>query len=223
MINRWCVACGSVNLLRRVISREINGGKDELSLLECIECGHAQVEHIGEGDINESVQIDIFNDINTLRREARTKWYKRSAIVARIIDRLVPRGGIAVEVGCGRGEFLQAMGRRWEITGIDISQVAVDMARRATRRNVLKVTYKKYDIPDNSHDLIASFAVIEHLESPRELIQWSSNKLKKGGMLVIMTGDRHSGYSKGNECRMATVLVRRTQSFFYREITKYDD
>ncbi|MDD2448543.1 MAG: class I SAM-dependent methyltransferase [Sulfurimonas sp.] len=90
-----------------------------------------------------------------------------------LIDEFVPLGEIedALDFGCGEGEVLPILIER---NGV-----------RCDRYDLFYFPQKVYK--DKSYDLIVSTEVIEHLESPLEVLQELSSHLKEGAYLLLMT------------------------------------
>ena len=92
-----------------------------------------------------------------------------------------------LDVGCGNGEFLlnlKCLGAR--VTGIDLSQEAVNAADSNGVDRVLKVAFS--DFNDNiKYDLIILNDVIEHPLQPINLIEKAVSLLNTRGLLLIWT------------------------------------
>lgn len=87
------------------------------------------------------------------------------------------------EVGCGEGNLLAHFARRWpgcEVTGVDMSERSL---RWASEKG-LKVRPGSYRDVEGQHDLIFSFAVIEHVPSPRDFLTRLGSRLTPGGLLL---------------------------------------
>jgi SAM-dependent methyltransferase len=71
----------------------------------------------------------------------------------------------ALDVGCGNGKYLVYLTKLgFEISGIDSSPTAVEMAKEALGEDsgILCVDMYKYDYPKEMHDLVISIAAIHH-------------------------------------------------------------
>ncbi len=96
-----------------------------------------------------------------------------------------------VDLGCGRGEFLEIMKEAGVAArGIDLSEEAVALCRsRGLEAEVADLFPWLAALPDASVDGIFSAQVIEHLPPARvpEMIALAAAKLKRGGLLAIET------------------------------------
>lgn len=102
-------------------------------------------------------------------------------------------GSRLLDAGCGTGNFslkLAEMGV--EVTGIDISEEMLSLARIKTGEAGYPVMYRKgdlYDLPfeDESFDAVFSMAAFEFIKEPRKAFDELMRVTKKGGTLLIGT------------------------------------
>ena len=99
------------------------------------------------------------------------------------------KGNKILEIGCGRGEFLEAFKKLGlECYGTDISDVSV---QKLSHFNVKLADILKERLPheDNMFDVVYHKSLIEHLYFPENLMKESHRVLKPGGKVVILTPD----------------------------------
>jgi SAM-dependent methyltransferase len=103
-------------------------------------------------------------------------------------------GGRALDVGCGLGWLLSALGGKWEKHGIEVSAYAAEKARRYAKI----FTGPMLDYPEaaGTFDLIVMHHVIEHMTDPAANIKRVRELLKPGGSLVLGTPDFDSGCAR---------------------------
>ena len=99
---------------------------------------------------------------------------------------------VLLDIGAGSGIFAEVMAERgWHVTAVD---PAMHEERFENHTTVKAIKGTLDDIPEGQlFDVITLWDVIEHVESPLELIKSSMKYLKKGGWLVIETGNYKSG------------------------------
>ena len=107
----------------------------------------------------------------------------------RRIERLV-KPGAALDVGCGRGLFLDVMRRGgWSVKGVEFCK---DSASRASEAYGIEVVYgesAQWGFAENSFDVITVNHVLEHIKNPEETISACRRLLRDGGLLVVAVPD----------------------------------
>jgi SAM-dependent methyltransferase len=109
-------------------------------------------------------------------------------------EALKPAGRV-LEVGCGLGGNLVALGRHGvELAGVDISADMIALAEENTRRHGMVASLHKIDgsrinFPDESFDLVLTVTVLQHVTSRDAVAQLADEMVRvthSGGRLVIM-------------------------------------
>lgn len=97
--------------------------------------------------------------------------------------RKVRTGGKLLEVGCARGDFLSVAREVFDVRGVEPNPELAESAARIApiHRDIIERT------PWSGFDVIASFHVIEHVDSPRSFIKAAAERLSPDGLLVIET------------------------------------
>lgn len=97
--------------------------------------------------------------------------------------------GRMLDIGCAFGYLLLRTNTFFkEVYGIDISDFAIEKARKVVPRAKLKNLDLNKDAlpyPDNYFDLITAYDVLEHTESLEKNLRKILPKLKENGFLVI--------------------------------------
>ncbi len=89
-----------------------------------------------------------------------------------------------VEIGCGEGSLLSHFTNYWKncsTYGIEMNKSSVLKARKKG----LQVRQGSYRNVTGNHDLILSFAVIEHVPSPGDFMTTLKSHLKPDGLLLV--------------------------------------
>jgi len=96
------------------------------------------------------------------------------------------KGIKVLDVGCGVGTVVNQMIKRgWgEIYGIDVSETFLKIARRG------QGSFKLFDgskIPfkDSFFDVVGSFAVLEHVDNPLEILGEMVRVTKRNGIIIV--------------------------------------
>jgi len=126
---------------------------------------------------------EVWNEVYTKRQERAFPHNK--FLAERIKDR---RPGTALDIGIGEGRnalFLATQG--WEVTGFDISDVGVQLAREAAQQRGVKLTAvvedaDRFDYGRQRWDLVVGMYMHAVITRNAEKIMES---LKPGGLLVV--------------------------------------
>jgi SAM-dependent methyltransferase len=100
-------------------------------------------------------------------------------------------GQTIIDVGSGRGDYLK------EFKVLGLKAIGLDHGRSEIENldlDIRKVDFEKdkFPLPDSSVDIIFCKSVVEHLQSPENLMREARRVLKSGGIFIIMTPDWQS-------------------------------
>ncbi len=126
-----------------------------------------------------------------------TRFKERRKIIESTLEQIFPDKNKTIQIldaGCGKLWELKEIKRKFEITGIDISNEAVEY--RLNTQNDL-THYKIGDLRDiefenNIFDAIYSNFVLEHIKRSEIVLQNFLCWLKKGGIIILQVPDRNS-------------------------------
>jgi SAM-dependent methyltransferase len=107
----------------------------------------------------------------------------------RALSRLVPEAANVLDAGCGSGELLRLMRRLgpsgWRLVGNDFSDIALEYVRRL---GIETLPGRLEDVrTDLRFDLVVLNQTIEHLQSPRSVVEKAHELLRPNGVLAIET------------------------------------
>ena len=102
----------------------------------------------------------------------------------RFVSTLKP--GRILDVGCGPGWFLSAIGQKWQKCGTEICE---DAARMATSAGVEMLSADLREQESGTFDVVVMHHVIEHLRDPCGMVAQVRRLLRTGGKLVLGTPD----------------------------------
>lgn len=117
------------------------------------------------------------------------------------IDERAPLPGRKVlDVGCGGGLLSEGMAQRGaHVTGIDMGEAPLSVARLHGLESGIKVDYRQIPVeelaadPDHvgQYDVITCLEMLEHVPNPASIIQACAKLLKPGGDLFVSTINRN--------------------------------
>lgn len=94
------------------------------------------------------------------------------------------RGAALLDVGCGVGKFaLAAHARGWKVTGIDVSEDALTVARRHAGVTLRKALLADLVREGARFQALTAFEVVEHVERPISFLREARDLLSDGGHL----------------------------------------
>jgi len=93
--------------------------------------------------------------------------------------------GRVLDVGCGDGSFLRALGAvGWEASGTEMDGAVVDALRRRSLR-VLQGELPALGLPEHQLDAITYFGSFEHVARPLEELRAARRLLRPEGVLLL--------------------------------------
>lgn len=120
------------------------------------------------------------------RARAVRRWSER----VEAIESVRPPGSAlhALDVGCGRGEFLgAARDRGWRVIGMEVTLAALGSLSTDLRRRSVVAELAATPFRAATFDLVALFDVLEHVRDPVDALRAVEPLLRPDGGLVITT------------------------------------
>jgi SAM-dependent methyltransferase len=99
------------------------------------------------------------------------------------------RQGRVLDVGCFRGDFLDALPGAYTRYGVEPSPEAAQVAR-GRDINMIAKTIEQLDTAGTRFDAVTMLDVIEHLPQPAQALGTLVDLLVPGGVLIVATGNR---------------------------------
>lgn len=97
--------------------------------------------------------------------------------------------GHLLDVGCATGSFLNlARERGWQVSGIELSEWAVQSAVEVFHLNVIQGSLPDARLKSTTYDAITLWDCIEHLANPEAVLREVRRLLKPAGLLMLSTG-----------------------------------
>lgn len=104
-----------------------------------------------------------------------------------------------LDIGCGGGILAEAMVVKGaEVTGIDMAELSLDVARLHLHESGLNVDYQQITAEqfaadhENQFDVITCLEMLEHVPDPGSIINAAATVLKPGGVIVLSTLNRNA-------------------------------
>lgn len=184
-----CTICGKNRSIFLFKKQELEA--DSISLYRCFDCngiflGNYNLDY--KADMYEyykkykgySAEV-IFNPLNTLSYNKVLELFAKHT-----------NGNSILDVGCGKGDFVYAgVKAGWNVNGIELSQVAVDVAKKFLLP-VTKIDFFSSEIHPASYDVVTMFEVLEHLPDPVKFLVRAAEIVKPGGLIYLTTPNYNS-------------------------------
>lgn len=117
--------------------------------------------------------------------------------LAFITDRIAAPTPRVVDVGCGGGILAEALARHGaRVTGIDLSELSLKVARQHAERGGLDIDYRHQDVESlaadeaGRFDAVTCMEMLEHVPHPDRIIAACATLLKPGGVAFFSTINR---------------------------------
>ena len=124
--------------------------------------------------------------------------YDKLNYLPRLVDFRTYQDKKILEVGCGAGIDLVHFARAGaNVTGIDLSTTAIDLACRNIEQNRLSADLhvmngESMQFPDNTFDLVYAHGVLQYTADAEKMVVEIYRVLKPGGEAILMVYNRNS-------------------------------
>ncbi len=169
--------------------------KYELSYVTCLDCQTIYISPrpppaVLEDYYRHSENYAYWNDVifpasETARRE---KLFKpRAQRLVEICKRHGVEGGTLLEVGSGFGTFGEEVKRLGFFSRFIAVEPTPNLAATCRGRGleVLESPIEQVALPEGSIDVVASFEVVEHLFSPKDILEKAHRLLRPDGVMIV--------------------------------------
>lgn len=114
--------------------------------------------------------------------------------------------GSALDLGCAKGDDCVWLAKQgWEVTGVDISFAALDIALQNAKRNGVseQIQFEQHDLaksfPKGSFDLVTAIFLQTPISFPRiEVLRRAADAVQSKGMLLITSHQKVAPWSWGD-------------------------
>ncbi len=144
------------------------------------------------GDL--AVEGNKARQYDAMTRKYRMKELKEYASLA---ARQLPVGGRVLEIASGPGYFAVELAKlgRYRITGIDISDDLLEIARTNAHREGVDVEFRRANaseipLPDNAFDFVFCLWALKNFKEPSNVLKETYRLLKPGATALIVDLNR---------------------------------
>jgi len=195
-----CDICGSAETEAKFVAEDRLASNSQTFIIsQCVGCGVLRTfPEMSDIELAESYPQEYWGE------EPSKEWIIRSqSEKTAFLDETVIKGGRILDVGCGSGYFLRALGgSRWDRFGVETGSAAVEAARRHLGdKNVVEGGLEDSSFDNESFDVITFWSSLEHMNHPRAALIEAHRILKADGRLIVQLPNAESYQSrlfKGN-------------------------
>jgi 2-polyprenyl-3-methyl-5-hydroxy-6-metoxy-1,4-benzoquinol methylase len=101
-----------------------------------------------------------------------------------IMQKVIKKGKV-LDIGCGRGFFLNSIKRGFEVAGIEIDRKSSEYACKEFGLEILAGQITDMNPIEDSFDLITFWHSLEHLPDPRKALEKAYKLLKDNGIIIV--------------------------------------
>ncbi len=163
-------------------------------IVRCAHCGFIFAYPRLEANHILSAYIQM-TDENYVQEEKGRRVSARA--ILNLLERFPLRGKKLLDIGCSVGFLLnEARNCGWEVAGVELSQWAVQYAKKNFDLKLYNTNLEEADIPNDCYDVVIMQDTIEHLLNPKIVLSEIHRILKPGGILYVNTPDIESNSSR---------------------------
>ena len=131
--------------------------------------------------------MDRDYELQTHQAEDRHWWYRgRRTVLDGVIANLgLPGGARILDAGCGSGRNMVELSRHGTVTGIELSETSVALARERGAGEVIAGSLLEMPFAQDSFDFAVTLDVIEHLEDDLGALRELRRTVVPGGALLV--------------------------------------
>ncbi|MCX5835239.1 MAG: class I SAM-dependent methyltransferase [Deltaproteobacteria bacterium] len=159
---------------------------------EILRCGTCDFTQVAEAPRNEDIKRiygDAYFHSGKYGDRSSQRWENEMRLS--LVRRFLKDGGARIlEAGCGTGDFISLAKGEYEMSGFDLSETAVEIARRNNRDmsdHLWTAGIEEQELSPSSYDAVCLWDVIEHLSDPVSVCRKLMYCLKPGGYLFLST------------------------------------
>lgn len=131
--------------------------------------------------------MDRDYELQTHQAEDRHWWYRgrRTVLEGVIAGTRLPARARILDAGCGSGRNMLELARHGTVTGIEVSETSVCLARAREVGEVVAGSVLEMPFAADSFDLAVTLDVIEHLEDDLGALRELRRTVAPGGSLLV--------------------------------------
>lgn len=180
-----CDLCGSTTVRELYTAKDrLRNNGEHFQIVECCGCGVLRTLP----DMSEAELGGYYPDDYWGGPEPSDKWIADSqSDKTMFLSRCGLASGKILDVGCGAGFFLRAIGpKSWDRYGVELSPAAAQVAERSLGGgHVFPGTLSQATWAGSSFDVVTFWSALEHTNEPRANLREARRIIKGNGTLIV--------------------------------------
>ena len=211
-----CLVCGSKKYILYLT-------KFKIDIKLCIRCTSAFSSKMPKNFNDVYDNKEQFNNHQKSYETTRRYRIKRFGYERLNLILKFKKKGKLVDIGCGNGWFLEVARKYFSVAGVEPNNLLLHFTSEKLKIDV----YKEINsLKKDEYEVITLIDVIEHVNNPMKYLKKISEKLKKGGIILIYTPNKDSlgfSYMKENQNLIMppyhmTYLCRKSFNFIKKAL-----
>jgi SAM-dependent methyltransferase len=165
----------------------VTNGSHAIGSTEAIDAGLVLAKHYTSA-LLASMELEEYHKMATVEDEM---WYYhvlRRHMWSYLKPHLRTEAVKVLDAGCGTGgliRYLHAKEPTWHLTGVDVSPVACELARRRGCPDVIEADLTQLPLATGAYDAVVSSDVLYHIEDDLLALNELVRVMRPGGVVVI--------------------------------------
>src|SRR5688572_11399516 len=120
------------------------------------------------------------------------EWsHRRGAAVLKLLRDLKLHDPKVLDLGCGTGWFAEEAVKIASVTAIDLSETAVEIARKAVpQAKFIAGNVYTLPLPEQHFDVVISMQVLSHVEDQARYLSRAAQLVRPGGYFILTTDNK---------------------------------
>ena len=214
-----CLVCGNTTSQAFLTAPDRFHGRD--SLHQLVRCPNCSLVWLKDSPSPDQMGVHYGPKYDRIIAMAGENSPSKSKGRSEIIDRYILSGAL-LDMGCNSGAFLACLkSSRWRLFGIEMSAEAARRAEITTGATIFVGDILEANYPPESFDVITCFDVLEHVYSPRMVLQRVCEWLKPGGIFYTQLPNIDSGEARSFKSYWYGLELPRHISHFSPQSLRY--
>jgi 2-polyprenyl-3-methyl-5-hydroxy-6-metoxy-1,4-benzoquinol methylase len=192
-----CPVCQSQTFEEYLTVKDYTVSQEQFKIVSCKKCGFRFTNPRPDGEaIGEYYKAESYISHTNTSKGLISKIYQKVRKFTlkgklNLINKLSPKKGQLLDVGCGTGMFLNvARENGWKVSGIEPDVGARTIAEENNHIKIKQEVLNSFE--NETFEIITLWHVLEHVHEINATIDWLKERLSKDGSLLIAVPNHES-------------------------------